>query len=350
MARKILKTFEKVNEPKLPGTRPADIKRYLKELLDLRSDLVLVDRLLLIRPVRHLLRGALLDRTSDKYSFRIWRCASPLFADVGSDGDGDYLDYTASRVWTSYFQPRLMDALAEDIFDNVGKITTLADFAAGSTAAGRSITARVRALVLAGEPERAADFVRTVEQGYLNPYWQGWPAQQRALLDRDVASVCAEFHAREEKIAKALKLGEIWEPMPFPAELPAAGRASAPADPLFVPTPWVPRPPWLLQDVPDLPGEIRFGRDTVHRNGRVILLVPLTSREAEERHQTPARYVLATRLSAGVLVVLTREPSWEPDEPLRSWERVPRSAPDRVEIVVELYSSSRYARAESKEI
>src|SRR5262245_57447798 len=58
---------------KRPGTRPADIKRYLKPLLKLRSDLVLVDRLLVIRPVRHMLRGALFGRTSDKYSFRIWR-------------------------------------------------------------------------------------------------------------------------------------------------------------------------------------------------------------------------------------------------------------------------------------
>ena len=52
---------------KRPGTRPSDIKRYLKPLLQQRSDLVLVGRRLIIRPVRHLLRGAFLDRTSDKY-------------------------------------------------------------------------------------------------------------------------------------------------------------------------------------------------------------------------------------------------------------------------------------------
>ena len=53
------------------GTRPADIKRYLKPLLELRSDLVVVGRHLFIRPVRHLLRGALFDPTSDKYRFEI---------------------------------------------------------------------------------------------------------------------------------------------------------------------------------------------------------------------------------------------------------------------------------------
>src|SRR5215467_2028031 len=47
--------LDRVAEPKgarVPGTLPADIKRYLKPLLKLRSDLVLVGRHLLIRPVR----------------------------------------------------------------------------------------------------------------------------------------------------------------------------------------------------------------------------------------------------------------------------------------------------------
>src|SRR5262249_53760705 len=61
------------------GTRPADIKRYVKSLLELCPDLVLIDRMLIVRPVRHLLRGAFFDRTSDKYTFEIWRYLKPLY-------------------------------------------------------------------------------------------------------------------------------------------------------------------------------------------------------------------------------------------------------------------------------
>lgn len=74
------------------GTRPTDLKRYLKPLLEQREDLVLVDRLLLIRPVRHLIRGAYFAR-SGKYDFRVWSHVNPLYAPTGlGTGDmfGDY--------------------------------------------------------------------------------------------------------------------------------------------------------------------------------------------------------------------------------------------------------------------
>ena len=68
-----------VPKSKVRGTRPADIKHYLKPLLRMRSDLVLVDRLLLIRPVRHLLRGVRLERTGNEYCFDVRRFLLPLF-------------------------------------------------------------------------------------------------------------------------------------------------------------------------------------------------------------------------------------------------------------------------------
>jgi hypothetical protein len=52
-ARGHLQAVDKPEEARRPGTRPADIKRYLKPLLKLRPDLALVGRHLLIRPVRH---------------------------------------------------------------------------------------------------------------------------------------------------------------------------------------------------------------------------------------------------------------------------------------------------------
>ena len=57
VARQFLEAMPK-RPPGQRGTRPADIKHYLKPLLELRSDLVLRGRFLIIRPVRHILRGA----------------------------------------------------------------------------------------------------------------------------------------------------------------------------------------------------------------------------------------------------------------------------------------------------
>src|SRR5882757_5037166 len=59
--------------------RLSDMKHYLKPLLRQRSDLALITRHLVIRPVRHLLRGAGFDRTG--YGrFRVWSSVFPLYA------------------------------------------------------------------------------------------------------------------------------------------------------------------------------------------------------------------------------------------------------------------------------
>ena len=105
------------------GTRPADIKRYLKPLLELRSDLVVVGRLLLIRPVRHLLRGALFERTSDKYRFGVRPYIEPVFGTPNSCGYGGLI-FGRWEVWQPHFVPLLMDCLATEAFDRWAPVTT----------------------------------------------------------------------------------------------------------------------------------------------------------------------------------------------------------------------------------
>src|SRR5262249_138141 len=296
-----------------PGTRPADVRRYLKPLLKLRSDLVLRGRHLFIRPVRNILRGALLGRTSDKYSFRIWRFFAPLYGSGGGTvGCGDYL-FGLWDVREPHFAPHLLHVLAEDVFDPVGRITTLGELAAElalpqdlDDPAASSV---VRALVLSGERARAEQYVRDAlerEPERMNH----WAKEQREFLARDIRQVCAALHAREAKAAEEYKLGEIWEPTPFPVELPAAERASRPADPLFVPDPWVSRPPWLLQEVPQQAGEVRFakkwiavGGDRKRRIRRQFLLVALSREEAESRHRKDGPYVFVARPRAGIRAV-----------------------------------------------
>jgi hypothetical protein len=315
LARRNLEVLAQPEAEKRPGTRPADIKRYLKPLLKERSDLALVGRHLIIRPVRHLLRGALLDRTSDKYEFRIWRYVTPLYDCPGIVGYGDTVHEVIWQVWQPYFLPLLLDALAEDIFPAVGTMTSLADFARSLEGNERFTEARCTALLLAGDREGAAALVAETEQTGTAGFWEDWARMQRERLEQDIGAVCAEFRSREAKTARALKLGDIWEPAPFPAEVSAADGTARCAEPRFVATPWIARPPGLLQEPPENPGEIRFAQERLWRNGRVIMLVALTREQAEERHRTRQHYALATRLPGGNLLVLIHHTGWSPHDP-----------------------------------
>jgi hypothetical protein len=128
VARKNLQELVKPEDAKHPGTRPADLKRYLKPLLKQRSDLVLIGRLLIIRPVRHIVRGVFFDRTSDKYKFQVVRYIRPLFELGESSFFHAEIDFGLCRVWDPDFLALLFDALDEDIFREAAKIGKLDDF------------------------------------------------------------------------------------------------------------------------------------------------------------------------------------------------------------------------------
>lgn len=316
------------------GTRPAHIRRYLKSLLKQRKDLVLVGRYLLIRPVRHLIRGAYFEAShNNRYSFQLMRYLSSLLDPHEPGGFDVSIHDFAWHVWQPHFQPSLMDTLAEEIFPRVGSVTTLEDYAAECRE-----DMRVHALLLAGERDRAADYIRKLEQD--EPDRKKWARTQWELLGRDIETVCAEAHAAEKKWAERRKLTDVWEPSPFPAELPAAERTRRSAEPQFATKPWIARPAWLLQDMPDRPGEVRFAKHYFWRDGTPLLLVPLSRDEAEVRHAGGEEYVLATRLPDGILAVLRR---WGIDrfDPFQP----PASARLRVDISVDLYGSEHSAHA-----
>jgi hypothetical protein len=163
VARKNLQALIKPEATRQKGTRPTDIKRYLKPLLQKRTDLVLIGRALIIRPVRHLLRGAFFDRTGDKYQFQVWRYFEPLMGGGRSVGYGHYIHSTLWKAWQPFFEPLLLDSLAEDIFDYVGEMTTFDDFAGALEGRDEFHSMRVTALVLAGQRERAVEMVNEIE-------------------------------------------------------------------------------------------------------------------------------------------------------------------------------------------
>jgi hypothetical protein len=287
------------------GTREAHLKRYLKPLLQQRRDLVQIGRRLLIRPVRHLMRGVLFDRTGDKYVFRLYPHVDALYAPHGGAGYvGDYLrDYTC-EVWQPHFQALLIDQLPENVLTDIGTVTTLDQLL--ERAIRMHYEAFVRTLVLAGRQDEAVAIVREREQ---NPRSQSDAMRAKALREfilRDINTICADARAVEADVAKKLELTEIWEPSPFPAELPAARRPGRSAEPVFLTTPWPERPPWLLQPMPDQPGDVRYAKDILERNDRASLLVPLAREEAKARHEHFEDYVLTARTTDDRLLTLGR--------------------------------------------
>jgi hypothetical protein len=238
----------------------------------------------------------------------------------------------------------LLDSLAEDIFDHVGQMTTLSDLARELKRTDvllRFGHMRVVTLVLAGQREQAIAMVDAIERSNDSAHLRHWLKTQRTFLDRDISSICAEFRLREAEAAKELMLGDIWEPAPFPAEVEEAERATKCAEPPFATSPWLNRPPGLLEQPPERPGEVRFAKAALWRNGRVLMLVPLTREQAEQKHRRHD-YTLFARLAGGIVLRLDHRTGWDPDDPEQP--RNPAYVP-RVQIVLELHGPSLFARA-----
>jgi hypothetical protein len=253
------------------------------------------------------LRGAFLDRTGDKYSFSVYRFTRPLYEPAGYIRQADEIHRGRWKVYEPYFEPLLFDSLAEDVFADLGRITAVPEV--------QGID-RFTALVLWGRIEQATELVNECERKQSDDaFWRNWVEKQRWMLAHGIPALCAEYHKKELETAKAMKLGDIWEPSPFPVELSRRDRESRVSEPLFVTTPWVGLPPNLWDEMPDNPGEIRFTRLILDRGGRKILWMPLPAEAAEERHRAYQTYALGARLGSGTLACLRHSTGWSPHDP-----------------------------------
>ena len=201
LARRNLQELVKPEEVKHPGTRPAELKRYLKPLLKQRSDLVLIGRLLIIRPVRHIVRGVFFDApaTSTALNSRFIRL-------LLESGDASFCDarlISAMPGMGSRFPALLFHVLDEDIFSEVAKIGDLLTSIAIWVMAIKGFSPFDATVdgSYSRRPSRACQGTdRNVETRAGNKErWQGWIRNQRSLLDQDTASLCAEFRLRREK-------------------------------------------------------------------------------------------------------------------------------------------------------
>ena len=234
--------------------------------------------------------------------------------------------------------------MARTYFEPLGGITTIADFAAlcghrrsGPSQTGELVTlgdfiarrrseahlagdapdrARITALVLAGEIDRAA---ACVEQHDREAEAQPGVEGARAHFDRlveDLAATCAVYHEWEADLVKAMKLEHIWEPSRFPVEVPAPERNGAGAEPLFAITPWPARPPGLREEAPTQPGEVRFAEGYYWRGEILMLLAACAPEQAEEeRHRAVEDYVIVVRLPDGRLLTVSHLSTFDRNDP-----------------------------------
>jgi hypothetical protein len=306
VARKYLATLPRPKKVRRPYS-PAGIKRMLAPLLAKRSDLALVDRMLLIRPVRHFVRGVRLQWIHKGQTVLALPYFRPLY------GPYDLLDFEQAAfsgyVYHENFEPMFFAHVAEKVFAPLGKIATIEDFIETMGRERQDAEDLYPSIVLSAGIERASEYLAQFERS--PDQTAGWVKAGRALVDRGSDAVFEWYRAAEAWVARRMKIEEVWEPTPFPAELPQRERGRS-ADPLFAPTPWLDFPSDWRIEAPTQPGDVRFGEECELRDGRVMLLHPRTRKQAEEVCGKRLWYLLMTRLPEGQVLVLDQHGTiWE---------------------------------------
>jgi hypothetical protein len=293
-----------------PGTRIPDIPRHLKPLLTLRRDLMLRKRQLFIRPVRHFLRGAWLGKEFP-YQFGVHLFFDRLYLPPTQSYSG-YHNEQRVDVWPPHFEPWLFDVLHHDVFKIAKQITGIADIPDFQRKNAGHLEPCVLDYLLAGERDRAEDLVRQFE--YKKASFAG---KARALLERNIEDICAECHEREAERAKELNLGAAWQQSPFPVELPAAIRRQQTDESTFDLAPWIETEEPITMGPPEVPGELAYARHWTARDGKHVLVAPLTRDQAQALHDEGDPYVLFARLPADELLSLHYTGNRDIDDPFK---------------------------------
>jgi hypothetical protein len=335
VARKNLKELPEPPKQRTPRG-PATLERMMAPLLAKRSDLVLAGHLLLIRPVRHLIRGAVFQWSNSGMECT----ARPYLRPLYQPGQLFQTDAVLSMdMRHPDFAPMLFDRLAVEVFEPLGKIASIEDFIESSWGKRLWQVELFYSILLSQGLDQAKTVAATLHEGSkrdlaeckarlavvdrkdamamyfrkreLKSAEENIPISKErlAFLARGEAAVFEHYRALEANVARGHKIEHAWEPAPFPAQLPASQRAAKSADPKFTPTPWLDLPSTWRQDPPETPGEIRFAGHWWYRQGRPELLHPITREQAGACHGNLEHYVLAARLPEGQVLILIRTAS-----------------------------------------
>lgn len=220
-------------------TTIADVRKAVAPLLAAHDDLVLVGRMLAIKPVHHILRGVHLDRTSSKDDFVV-RWAAVFLFDLrsGLTFNWGHQIYCPSpdHFWTVETPnlPHLLKTSVEhEALPTLRSIRTIAEFVefASVTRNGPPLQyGRLNKLIVdaaLGNFESCDALLaglRGPRKGLMAPAAE----QDRARILRDLApridardraGIAAVLHEWEAWSVKAIKLEKYWERTPFPVEM-----------------------------------------------------------------------------------------------------------------------------------
>lgn len=218
----------------------AEVRRIAKPLLARHDDLAMIGRMIVVLPVRHVLRAVYLGGSSGRGQFRVTRMLLPLFLgrDHLSSDWSEPLHDQQFGFWST-LKPGVETAL-HAIVEAEGlpilrPVQTIADFRAfvwerGFMGFGLRQDALSRSVIEAalGELDAAEASCDEADRGFGRGERLGSARErvERITLElgalitaRDRAGIAALLHAWEAETVKNLKLEKVWEPTPFPVEM-----------------------------------------------------------------------------------------------------------------------------------
>ena len=252
-------------------TTAAQVNRWLRPVLQQRSDLIVRKRVLVVRPVRHVLRwiyfnGASWDKNHPKPYWYIDFLPSPPFWRGRPWFDEIWVGYTSDIDFETSLNASVLQTLTRRL-DQVPSIEALLDKTQGSTGFGdlagltrldSLVAYHGPVLAAAGRMAEAAkvidDWVGRTEVAYLNELAEGRRllakrpnsrlgqvtsrlateyldllGELKALAalcqSRDRAAIGAQLRQWEAHNVNRLGLVDLWEPSPYPVELGCGDQA-----------------------------------------------------------------------------------------------------------------------------
>ncbi|MBN8920359.1 MAG: hypothetical protein J0H62_06645 [Rhizobiales bacterium] len=228
-------------------TTARQIKKLVKPLLDRNPDLVQVGPWIVLKPLHHILRAILIDRTGEAGRFRVlWGLRTLVDrTDVFSIGWGYRLWPRAPGLWR-WDDPTMPDALIDVLeattLPELRPLDTLEKFVAFTSNRERFPSEcfegyhmkRVPVEAALGRLDSACWCCDQLLSGKTR--WSGLTPERFSFIATTICPLLASgdrdgliklLHEWEAYSAKHLGLEGIWEPTPFPIErMPAPGRAT----------------------------------------------------------------------------------------------------------------------------
>jgi hypothetical protein len=227
-------------------TTATQIKRLIKPLLQRYGELALIGQWIVLKPVHHVVRGVLIDRSWEANRFRpTWAVVDLVERlEVFPINWGQQFAHPTNGSWKwddPTIQEALIEALEQEVLPLLRPIVSLDDFVGFATDERFRLSGfdafllrKIVVDVARGDLESARSICANLATGRTR--WSG--PRMREEFDRIMQRLCPLLAADdraglvlllrewEAYSVKNLKLETVWEPLPFPLEQQVASQPS----------------------------------------------------------------------------------------------------------------------------